>query len=584
MAERVSIIIAGMGPVGMTAALALGRLGHVVTVLEKGDDLAAESRASTFHPSSLEILDELGVAEELIDTGLRADAFQYRGGDRELIAHLDMGLLAGDTRFPFRIQNEQANLTRIIRRRLATIPNVTLRFSAPVDRVEVSESLAYVYLPGDGLNPSYAADWLIAADGANSAVRRSLGIAFDGITYPERFLVASTTHDFQEDFDNLSFVSYVHDPEDWGVLLRTPRHWRVLFPILAEESDVAALDPARVQQRLQGVVALDKPYEIVHSTIYKVHQRVAARFAQGRALLAGDAAHINNPLGGLGMNSGIHDAHAAVMAIDSALAGNDPRRVADIYTRVRRDAAMNDVQSQTHKNYEEMRSRDHAAREERRQQMAALSRDPVKARAYLRNTSMLASFETSRRRMQRGLYPHRAAAALPAGLALSDKLTEALLDRPPTKIWQLPAPVSSNDDIAKLVAAAERNDIGALVIDSAKAASVAELHVRAAHAARRDLLVFATVEANDKGVEAARHLAAAGADAIAVEGFPGAGLVEKLHAAVPGVPVVLIEPGADLPNATELVLMGVNLILARPSLPSMPISERFSVHDNAVVA
>src|SRR5262245_59207830 len=127
--------------------------------------------------------------------------------------------------------------------------------------------------------------------------------------------------------------------------------------------------------------------------------------------------------------------------------------------------------------------------------MVALSRDPVKARAYLRNTSMLASFETSRRRMQRGLNPHRAAPALPAGLALSDKLTESLLERPATKIWQLPAAVSSNEEIAKLVGAAERSDVAALVIDGTKSASMAEPHVRAAHSARRDLLIFATVEA-----------------------------------------------------------------------------------------
>ncbi|MBN8997073.1 MAG: FAD-dependent monooxygenase [Rhizobiales bacterium] len=553
LAQREKILVVGMGPVGMTAALALGRLGLPVTLLEKGADLSTESRASTFHPSSLEILDELGVAEEVIATGLKAPGFQYRGRNRELIAHLDMGLLAEDTRFPFRIQNEQGNLTRIIRRHLEKLPNVTMRYAAPVDRVEVSDKAAYVYLPEDGLDPSYVADWVIAADGASSAVRRSLGIAFDGVTYPERFLVASTTHDFLGDFEDLSYVSYVYDPDDWGVLLRTPRHWRVLFPIYENESDTAALDPARVEERLQGVVRLAEPYPVVHSTIYKVHQRIAARFAQGRVLLAGDAAHINNPLGGLGMNSGIQDAHAAVMAIRSALEGNDPQRVVEVYARVRRDAAAKDVQIQTQRNYDEMRDRDAAQRRERKEQMAALARDPVKARAYLRQTSMLASFDTSRRRMRRGLEPVRAPVVPPAGRRLSDSIAEAPLIDPAVAVR-----VAGSGSGGEVVAAAERDDVGLLVIpvggeiDAGRFAD--------AHKARREVMLLALVPAN--GLAAARAAAGAGADLVGVEGFPGADALRELRCASADVPLALLDADtATLPDPTDLALLGVSLVI-----------------------
>lgn len=589
-----TIVIAGMGPVGMTAALSLARRGLAVTVLEAGDDLATESRASTFHPPSLEILDELGVVDELIATGLKAPGFQYRGHSRELIAHLDMGLLAGHTKFPFRIQNEQGTLTRIIRRHLEKMDNVTLRFGAPVERVEMGRDCAYVYLTGDGREASYRADWVIAADGASSAVRQSLGIAFEGVTYPERFLVASTTHDFLEDFDDLAYVSYVYDPDDWGVLLRTPNHWRVLFPIDEGESDEVALSPERIEERLQGVIALDAPYPVAHSTIYRVHQRLAATFGIGRVLLAGDAAHINNPLGGMGMNSGIHDAHAAVEAIVFALEGGDPRRAVETYARVRYDAAAVDVQRNTQKNYEEMRERDERERAGRKAEMAEIAADDDRCRAYLMGASMLASFETSRRRMRRGLSPVHAKRSKPAGQALSDAvrgttlLVSALGDGDGAAVY-LPAErvVWSTDELAGVVqsieaplivavdgvaateaiAIAERADVAALEFsDARRAPAEVAAEIAAAHAARQDVLVIGTVaEASDRSVEeivtVGRQYVDAGADFLGLIGVSDPEVLHAVHRALPEVPLAVVPSAAALPSVQQLTLAGVGLAL-----------------------
>ncbi|GAB2468039.1 2-polyprenyl-6-methoxyphenol hydroxylase-like FAD-dependent oxidoreductase [Conyzicola lurida] len=598
-----TIVIAGMGPVGMTAALSLALAGIPVTVLEAGDDLSTESRASTFHPPSLEILDELGVADELIATGLKAPGFQYRGHSRELIAHLDMEALAEDTRFPFRIQNEQGNVTRIIRRHLETMPHVTLRYNAPVERVEMGRDKAYVFLPGDGREPSYTADWVLAADGAGSRVRNSLGIAFEGVTYPERFLVASTTHDFLEDFDDLAYVSYIYDPDDWGVLLRTPKHWRVLFPIEQDETDAQALDPARVQERLQGVIALDEPYDIAHSTIYKVHQRLAATFGLGRVLLAGDAAHINNPLGGMGMNSGIHDAHAAVQAIRYALDGGDPARAVETYATVRRDAAAGDVQQTTQKNYDEMRERDAAQRTGRKSEMADIAADPVRLRAYLRGSSMIASFEVSKRRMTRGLTPVRPAGQLPAGRRLSDLIREgaitgAVLDAPAaasvaylephhaqlladplhtvTAASVAPVIVGVGDEITDAAAVAsatvalERSDAAAVELadHGDTPIGVVAAAVAAAHATRRDILVLATTGpfADDPvvaAIERGAEYVAAGADLLGLVGITDLADLHAVHQAVPQVPLVLVTPpGVELASLQELMLAGVRLVIA----------------------
>ncbi|MFJ6654320.1 FAD-dependent oxidoreductase [Microbacterium sp. NPDC091313] len=596
-----TIVVVGMGPVGMTAALSLARKGYPVTVLEGGDDLATESRASTFHPPSLEILKELGVVEELMQSGLKAPGFQYRGHDRELIAHLDMALLAEDTEFPFRIQNEQGVLTRIIRRRLEAMPHVTLRFGAPVQRVENGRDCAYVFLPGDGREPSYRADWVIAADGAASSVRQSLGIAFEGVTYPERFLVASTTHDFLDDFDDLAYVSYVYDPDDWGVLLRTPQHWRVLFPIPEDESDEDAQHPDRIEERLQGVVALDEPYPVAHSTIYRVHQRLAATFALGRVLLAGDAAHINNPLGGMGMNSGIHDAHAAVEAIAYALEGGDPHRAVTTYARVRYDAAAVDVQRNTQKNYEEMRQRDERERVGRKNEMAEIAADPERARAYLRGTSMIASFETSRRRMRRGLSPVRAAEPAPPGQALSDAVRgRTLLGAP---IGQGDAAVSylsagrvgwDTDDLAAAVAdadaplvaeledpalaadavaIAERAGVAAVdVTDRAASPDDVAHAIRTAHGLRRDVLLIGTMaSAGSSGVEEivarGRRYVDAGADFFGVVDLVDPDTLHEVTRAIPDVPLVLFTASADqLPSLPALTLAGVGIALPLASV------------------
>ena len=580
MAEIHPIIIVGMGPVGMTAALSLARRGHQVTVLEAGEDLASESRASTFHPSSLEVLSELGIVDELIDIGLRAPGFQYRGTDGELIAHLDMGALADETRFPFRVQCEQSKLTRIIRPHLEALPNVTLRFGAPVERVEVGTDCALVYLPGDGLEPSYRADWLIAADGANSAVRRSLGIAFEGVTYPERFLVASTTHDFRDDFDGLADINYVYDPEHWGVLLRTPDHWRVLFPIRDDEPDARAIDPERVEERLQGVVALDRPYPVLHSTIYKVHQRLARVFAVGRVLLAGDAAHINNPLGGMRMNSGIHDADAAVTAIEYALAGGDPERAAAVYAKVRRDAAALDVQKHTQKNYEEMREQNDETRRNTRAEMARTASDPVLLRTHLLRTSMLDSLRTSRRRMRRGLLPVHARTPIPAGRRLSDSIRGVPLGpehthfvpatEVPSDLGDLYRLTQATDspvivglpagDVTTTVQHLELCGVAGVVIPPSADGSTIDL-ARAIDA-RRDLVVIAALAPAplDDVVAQAQRLAETGADLLLLPHVDDQA-AQRIHRAVPSLPLA-VPDRADQPPAVQLHLAGIDLVLA----------------------
>ncbi|MFE9581531.1 FAD-dependent oxidoreductase [Nocardia sp. NPDC006044] len=373
-----AIVVVGAGPVGLTAALTLTRRGIPVTVLEQGDELATESRASTFHPPTLEMLRDLGVLNALLERGIVASTFQYRDRGGGEIATLDLAVLAEDTPFPFRVQCEQSKLTPIL---LDALDGVDVRFGCRVDGLHSTGDSVALRTDGGLIR----ADWVIGADGAHSAVRHGLGVGFEGSTYPERFLVASVEEDLARALPGIAPINYIFDPDEWLVLLRTPQHWRVLLPTPADTHDEYEL--RRLPERLAAVADLGRSWNIAHSTLYRVHQRVAGRFRHGRVLLAGDAAHLNNPLGGMGMNSGIHDAVQFASTLAEVLGGAPDERLDEVAAH-RRTVAIEHVQRTSHDNWNRLRSRDgsHHA------QLRALAADPAAARAYLRRACLLDSF------------------------------------------------------------------------------------------------------------------------------------------------------------------------------------------------
>ncbi|MGB0102220.1 MAG: NAD(P)/FAD-dependent oxidoreductase [Nocardioides sp.] len=386
--SKTHAIVVGAGPVGLTAALLLARGGVRVTVLEAGETLAAESRASTFHPPSLEMLDELGVLEPLMARGIVSTGFQYRDRRTGPIADLDLGVLSEDTRFPFRVQVEQSKLTPVILEVLEDMDDVTVHFGQPVVLAETDGASASVTT---GTGAVFTADWVLGADGANSQVRQSAGFTFEGMTYPERFLVASTTEDLETILPGIAAVNYVFDPTEWLVLLRTPEHWRVLFPTPQDTPDEVENDPVRVQDRLRGVADLGREWDVLHTTLYRVHQRVADTFRKGRLLLMGDAAHINNPLGGMGMNSGIHDSFVETTALLALIQGHGTEAQLDEACDARREVALSYVKTITHDNWEKLRQDDPEAIRAYHDELRELAADRERMRKHLLNTSMINS-------------------------------------------------------------------------------------------------------------------------------------------------------------------------------------------------
>jgi 3-(3-hydroxy-phenyl)propionate hydroxylase len=381
------VLIAGAGPVGLVAAAHLARAGVPVTVFEQGAGLSEESRASTFHPPTLDMLDTLDAATPLIAQGLKAPTFQYRTKKHGLLAEFDFAAIAGATAHPYRLQCEQSKLTRILYEQMRGHPNFAMEFGSPVKAVNQTADGVEVTIERGGKTERRAGRYLIGADGASSTVRRSLGIAFEGFTWPDRLLVVSTPFDFYKVIPGLSSVSYVADPERWYFLLQIPGLWRAMFLVNEEASDERVQSHEFAQSLMAGVVPGITDYEIAHITLYKVHQRVAATFKLGRAFLVGDAAHINNPLGGMGMNGGIHDAVNLAARLAAVWKGEAPEAELDRFDKQRRLVTLEYIQKYTIQNKKNLES----SGDEFGDSLRAIAADPARTREYLMRVSMIAS-------------------------------------------------------------------------------------------------------------------------------------------------------------------------------------------------
>jgi len=336
--QQDEVIIAGAGPVGLTAALALAEAGIAVTVAEKRPALSAASRASTFHPPTLAILDRLAVLDEVHHRGQVAERVQYRTPHGGIFAEFPLAALEGETAFPYRLHLEQAQVTPIILHRLAGFRHARVLFDAEVQHVAQHGSRVVVRVRHGAGHETLDGDYLIAADGSRSDVRAALGIDFDGEDYPDKILRVMTTDDLDALLPGIAPVTYLWNGMKSVSFLRMPDCWRIILRVPKEVDDADALDPAWILARLREVMPhIDRLPTVAMKDVYGVSKRVASRFRDGRILLAGDSAHVTNTRGGMNMNCGMHDAYALAHAIIEAN-GGDTQPVDDASDERRRVA------------------------------------------------------------------------------------------------------------------------------------------------------------------------------------------------------------------------------------------------------
>ncbi len=394
------ILIAGAGPVGLTAALALADAGVAVQVLEAASGLADDLRASTFHPPTLDMLERFGITAGLLAQGLVCPHWQVRlhpSGER---AVFDMGVLAGDTAHPYRLQCEQYKLSRLLLEKLAAYSHAQVLWGTALRSATQTANAVHVSAESAEGVHAFQGSYLIGADGARSVVRASIGAAFDGETYPETTLLATTQFAFEEAMPGLSNVSYCwREGAGNFSLLKVPGRWRVsIYPPEGMETEEALTD-AQIEAALQAIAPKATPYAVLEKRAYRVHQRVASTYGAGRIWLAGDAAHINSPAGGMGMNGGVHDAlnlaDKLVRVLRGDLGAYTPDALMHLYERQRKPVAQEQIIAQAAVNRARMRERDPAKRREALAALQAITEDRAKLHAHLLRSSMIAGLRAA---------------------------------------------------------------------------------------------------------------------------------------------------------------------------------------------
>jgi 2-polyprenyl-6-methoxyphenol hydroxylase-like FAD-dependent oxidoreductase len=387
MTERHDVIIVGAGPVGLVAAVSLAARGVSSILFEASTTPPRDLRASTVHPPTLDMLDDLGLAEPYIELGIVTDCWQViHLGTRERVV-FDLSVLKGHTRHPYRLQCEQYHLVPLLIERARASGLVDLRMGAEVTEVSQDSDSVRARVSENGTSKEFTGRYLIGADGAHSVVRRCLGLPLEGFTYEHSTTLITTPFRFEDAIPELVGANYTWTWLDAGSMFRLRDEWRCTFYPRPGEADQELTDEI-IESRMQGILERSEPYEVREKRNYKIHQRIVPDYRGGRIVLAGDAAHVTPPTGGLGMNGGIHDAVNLADKLARVLDGED-EDLLDLYTRQRRPIAVGEILAQSHQNRIRMQLWDAEQRKEVMAQMRGIAADPERAKAMLLRTSMI---------------------------------------------------------------------------------------------------------------------------------------------------------------------------------------------------
>ncbi|MGE6191109.1 FAD-dependent oxidoreductase [Stutzerimonas stutzeri] len=329
------VVIIGAGPAGLVTALGLARQGAQVSVIDREDDILRWPRAMVYLPSTLKVLDEIGLLEKAKSVAAWGYEYNLRFPLTGNVGRLDYHLIEDLTPYSFNLHFGQDILAEMILEEFLKLPGAEMRWKTSFDTLEQTDDCVQVSLHTPNGPRTIEADWVIGADGARSSVRKDLGVEFEGFTWDDTFMATNVLYDF----DKYGYApsTMVADPDHWCVIAKIDdkQQWRIAYGEDSNLSEEARL--ARIKERFKHFLPdPDAPLELLMANSYRVHQRSASTYRVGRVFLAGDAAHATNPIGGMGFTSGVQDANTLIKCLGGVINGTLAEDALDWYAYERR--------------------------------------------------------------------------------------------------------------------------------------------------------------------------------------------------------------------------------------------------------